>query len=125
MGDRADVIVGADGLPVSIDPSLAFVLMSPAPMVLGAVGNACLNPSLVSILSRKSGPHELGEVMGQNQGFTSLGRVAGPAAGGPLYAWGVDRLVHRGRRCDRHSGAGVRTTCARAIRRYTPSALAD
>ncbi|MBK8228258.1 MAG: MFS transporter [Flavobacteriales bacterium] len=90
VGDRADVILGADGLPASIDLSLAFVLMSLVPMVLGALGNACLNPSLVSILSRKSGPHELGEVMGQNQGFTSLGRVAGPAMAGPLYAWGVD-----------------------------------
>jgi MFS transporter, DHA1 family, tetracycline resistance protein len=90
VGERGNVVLDAQGQPLSIDLGLAFVLMSLVPMMLGAVGNACLSPSLVSILSRKSGPHELGEVMGQNQGFTSLGRVAGPAMAGPLYALGMD-----------------------------------
>lgn len=90
VGQRANVVMGADGQSLSIDLDFAFVLLSLVPMILGAVGNACLNPSLVSILSRKSGPHELGEVMGQNQGFSSLGRVAGPAMAGPLYAMGMD-----------------------------------
>lgn len=90
VGDRANVVLGADGQPLAIDLDAAFVLLSLVPMILGAVGNACLNPSLVSILSRKAGPHELGEVLGQNQGFGSLGRVAGPAMAGPLYAMGMD-----------------------------------
>ncbi len=90
IGDRAQMMLGSDRQPIPIALDAAFVLFSLVPMILGAVGNACLNPSLVSILSRKAGPHELGEVMGQNQGFSSLGRVAGPAMAGPLYAWGMD-----------------------------------
>ncbi|MBK8497734.1 MAG: MFS transporter [Flavobacteriales bacterium] len=55
------------------------------PMIMLSVGNACLNPSLVSILSRQAGPHEQGEVMGQNMGFGSLGRVVGPVLSSMLY----------------------------------------
>lgn len=90
VGLRGEVLLDAQGRAIPIPLDSAFVLFSLVPMILGAVGNACLNPSLVSILSRKAGPHELGEVMGQNQGFSSLGRVAGPIMAGPLYALGMD-----------------------------------
>ncbi|MFN3874598.1 MAG: MFS transporter [Flavobacteriales bacterium] len=90
VGSRAQGAVGPDGLPVPLALDAPFILYSLVPMLLGALGSACLNPSLVSILSRKSGPHELGEVLGRNQGFSSLGRVAGPALAGPLYAKGMD-----------------------------------
>ena len=59
------------------------------PIILLSVGNASLNPCLVSILSRKAGPQEQGEVMGQNQGFSSLARILGPLMAGPLYAAGM------------------------------------
>ena len=65
-----------------------FIVCSLIPMAMLSIGNACLNPSLVSILSRKADPHEQGEVMGQNQGFGSMGRVLGPAIAGPLYTLG-------------------------------------
>jgi DHA1 family tetracycline resistance protein-like MFS transporter len=65
-----------------------FLVCSLVPMIMMSVGNACLNPSLVSILSRKADPHEQGEVMGQNQGFSSLARVLGPLVAGPLYTLG-------------------------------------
>lgn len=88
VGMRVLVLMGADGEPLHQDLDLAFVLLSMVPMVLLSVGNACLNPSLVSILSRQAAPHEQGEVMGQNMGFGSLGRVVGPALSGLLYPLG-------------------------------------
>jgi MFS transporter, DHA1 family, tetracycline resistance protein len=88
LGARAVVPVDPSGHPMHVDLDAAFVLFSMIPMLLLTIGNACLNPSLVSILSRTAAPHEQGEVMGQNQGFGSLGRVMGPVLAGPLYALG-------------------------------------
>ena len=88
LGARAVVPMAADGEPLHQDLDLAFVLMSMVPMILLSVGNACLNPSLVSILSRQASPHEQGEVMGQNMGFGSLGRVLGPGLSSLLYPMG-------------------------------------
>lgn len=88
LGLRASVPMGADGQPLHQDLDVLFVLFSMVPMVLLSVGNACLNPSLVSILSRQAGPHEQGEVMGQNMGFGSLGRVVGPLLSSLLYPLG-------------------------------------
>ena len=85
LGMRAAVPIGADGVPLHQDLDLIFVGLSLIPMILLSIGNACLNPSLISILSRKASPHEQGEVMGQNQGFGSLGRVVGPMLAGLLY----------------------------------------
>jgi len=94
LGERKMMVYGCVciGLGLAIIPFVPqtwFVAFSLIPIILLAVGNACLNPSLLAILSRKAAPHELGEVLGQNQGFTSLGRVAGPAMAGPLYAAGM------------------------------------
>ena len=85
------VLVGLGLAAIPFVPQVYFVAFSLIPIILLSIGNACLNPSLVAILSRKAEHHELGEVMGQNQGFGSLGRVLGPAMAGPLYAmgWGL------------------------------------
>ncbi len=74
-----------DALGAIVPMNAVFIVCSMVPMILLSMGNACLNPSLVSILSRKANPHEQGEVMGQNQGFGSMGRVVGPLIAGPLY----------------------------------------
>ncbi|MBK8339455.1 MAG: MFS transporter [Flavobacteriales bacterium] len=84
------VLVGFGLAAIPLVPHDGFVWFSLIPIILLSVGNACLNPSLVSILSRKSDPHELGEVMGQNQGFSSLARIMGPLMAGPLYAAGME-----------------------------------
>jgi MFS family permease len=76
----------ASGAPIPMN--WVFLACSLVSMIMLSIGNACLNPSLVSILSRKADPHEQGEVMGQNQGFSSLARVLGPAMAGPLYELG-------------------------------------
>ena len=88
-GARAMVPIGADGSPIHQDLDLVFVLFSMIPMIMLSVGNACLNPSLVSILSRQASAHEQGEVMGQNMGFGSLGRVLGPLLSSLLYPLGM------------------------------------
>ncbi|MEO8068503.1 MAG: MFS transporter [Flavobacteriales bacterium] len=82
------VLVGIGLAAIPFVPHTWFVAFSLIPIILLSVGNACLNPSLVSILSRKADPHELGEVMGQNMGFGSLARIVGPALAGPLYMAG-------------------------------------
>ncbi len=89
LGVRALVPMGANGEPLHQDLDLLFVLFSMVPMIFLALGNACLNPSLVSILSRQASPHEQGEVMGQNMGFGSLGRVLGPTMASLLYPLGM------------------------------------
>jgi MFS family permease len=57
------------------------------PMALLALGNGCLMPSLTSQLSRNATDREQGQVLGMNQSFMSLARIAGPTMGGLLYGW--------------------------------------
>jgi MFS family permease len=82
------VLVGLGLVAIPFVPKVWFVFFSLIPMIMLSVGNACLNPSLVSILSRQARHDELGEVMGQNQGFGSLARIVGPAMAAPLYKLG-------------------------------------
>jgi MFS family permease len=82
------VLVGIGLVAIPFVPKVWFVFFSLIPMIMLAVGNACLNPSLVSILSRQARHDELGEVMGQNMGFGSLARIVGPAMAAPLYKLG-------------------------------------
>jgi len=83
------ILVGLGLASIPFVPRTGFVWWSLVTIVMLAVGNACLNPSLVSILSRKAHPHELGEVMGQNMGFGSLARILGPAIASVLYPLGM------------------------------------
>ncbi len=69
-------------------PLAWFIPLSALSIALLALGSGCLNPTLLSLLSRNAGPHEQGEVLGINQSFGSLARVAGPAMGGRLYTLG-------------------------------------
>lgn len=62
-----------------------FVPLSIVSIALLSLGNGCLNPTLLSLLSRNAQQHEQGEVLGTNQSFGSLARIAGPALGGRLY----------------------------------------
>ncbi len=80
------VLVGLGLVSIPLVPRAWFVLGSLVPIIMLSVGNACLNPSLISILSRQARHDELGEVMGQNMGFGSLARIVGPAMAAPLYS---------------------------------------
>ena len=83
------ILVGVGLAAIPFVPQSGFLVYSLITIILLCLGNACLNPSLVSILSRKAHPHELGEVMGQNMGFGSLARIVGPAIASVLYPLGM------------------------------------
>lgn len=51
-----------------------------------SVGSAVTNPTLTTLSSFEASEDERGAVLGVVQSAASLGRVAGPALGGPLYA---------------------------------------
>lgn len=57
------------------------------PLAIIALANGMIGPSILSLLSGYAQPQEQGRILGLNQSLGSLGRVAGPVIGGPLYAW--------------------------------------
>lgn len=73
---------------IAVIPEAWFLPLSVLSIALLSLGNGCLSPTLLSQLSRNAEQHEQGEVMGMNQSFGSLARIAGPALGGRLYEWG-------------------------------------
>jgi MFS family permease len=54
-----------------------------------SLGNACITPPLQSWITKKSPVEEVGQALGANQSFGSLGRVIGPALGTFLYSLNV------------------------------------
>ena len=62
-----------------------FTLLLEA-MALEVVGFAFVNPSLQSLLSRRSDPREQGSILGLGQSMTSLARIMGPVFGVSLFA---------------------------------------
>jgi len=71
--------------------SFAFVPWSPTvallllPLGFSSVGRSISQPSLMSLVSKKSPPHMRGAVMGTFQASASLGRVVGPVIAGTLF----------------------------------------
>lgn len=71
--------------------SFAFVPWSPTvvllllPLGFSSVGRGISQPSLMSLVSKKSPPHMRGAVMGTFQASASLGRVVGPVLAGTLF----------------------------------------
>lgn len=54
-------------------------------MAVAVTGFAFVNPSVASLISRRSDPNRQGEVLGVNQSFAALGRIAGPFLGLTLF----------------------------------------
>lgn len=79
------IAIGLLGIPFV--PLEYFMPLALLPMAVLALGNGCLMPSITSLLSRNAAEHEQGQVLGMNQSFMSLARVAGPTMGGALYGW--------------------------------------
>src|SRR5262249_4374743 len=67
---------------VPFSPTVALLLL---PLGLSAVGRGIGQPSLMSLVSKKSPHHARGTVMGTFQASASLGRVIGPVIAGFLY----------------------------------------
>jgi MFS transporter, DHA1 family, tetracycline resistance protein len=81
------VIMGVGLLIIPFVPDAYFVPLAFVPIALLALGNGCLMPSITSLLSRNANDKEQGQVLGMNQSFGSLARIAGPTMGGLLYGW--------------------------------------
>src|SRR4029077_12947197 len=80
LGGLAFLLVGLVLLPFAGDVTRLLVALSAL-----AVGNGALAPSLNSLISRRAGAGEQGEVMGVAQSVGSLSRVLGPIIAGSLF----------------------------------------
>ncbi len=90
FGDRKLLIagyvlmfIGLTSLPFV--PVQYFVPLELLAIVLIALGNGALTPTIASLLSKNSSEQEQGRVLGLGQSVASLGRVVGPFLGGWLY----------------------------------------
>lgn len=93
FGERRLMVYGSLCMAVGLGmipfiPLSLFVPLSIVSILLLSLGNGCLNPTILSLLSRNAAQREQGEVLGTNQSFGSLARIAGPAMGGRLYSLG-------------------------------------
>jgi len=87
FSERALVVGGTALLALAFFalPEMPTVAWLVAPLVAAAVGRGVAQPALMSLASLAAPPGERGAVMGSFQAAASLGRVAGPLAGGLLY----------------------------------------
>jgi MFS transporter, DHA1 family, tetracycline resistance protein len=67
-------------------PGAAGLVQLVVSMTLLALGMGAMQPSLNSLISRRSGTGEQGEVLGVAQSVSALSRVIGPAIAGVLFA---------------------------------------
>jgi MFS transporter, DHA1 family, tetracycline resistance protein len=74
------IAVGLLVMPAARNPVVLAVAVSPL-----AIGMGLVQPSLNSLISRRAGPEEQGEVLGVSQSVGSLSRVLGPAAAGLFF----------------------------------------
>ncbi|MBX2972171.1 MAG: MFS transporter [Flavobacteriales bacterium] len=92
FGERKLMIYGCLSMAVGLGmiafiPQSLFLPLNIVSIALLALGNGCLNPTILSQLSKNAEQREQGEVLGLNQSFGSLARIVGPAIGGRLYGW--------------------------------------
>jgi DHA1 family tetracycline resistance protein-like MFS transporter len=75
------LLLGLLGIPLASRVPYLFVATG-----FLSVGFAMAQPSIASLISRRAGAHEQGEVLGVSQSAGSLARVLGPLAAGFLFA---------------------------------------
>jgi MFS transporter, DHA1 family, tetracycline resistance protein len=81
------IIMGIGLAMIPLPTKANFVWMELIAIALLCLGNACITPPLQSWISKKAPPTEIGQAMGANQSFGSVGRAIGPALGTFLYAY--------------------------------------
>lgn len=74
-------------LSIPFVPDDHFIPLALLPILMIALANGCMMPSISSLISRNANDREQGQVLGMNQSFGSLARIAGPTMGGLLYGW--------------------------------------
>ncbi len=86
-GEGALVMAGLAALAAGMFP-MGMVVNRDVLLVLLAlvsVGYGLASPSVASLISRRTGLHRQGEVLGVNQSAMSLARIFGPIAGASIY----------------------------------------
>jgi hypothetical protein len=80
VGGTLSLTIGLLGMAL-ISNTLALL----APLAFVAFGSGFVNPSLTSLISRKSDANEMGQTLGASQGMSGLARILAPLAAGLLY----------------------------------------
>jgi len=80
---RFGLIIFAIGMaPMAFAGSLTMLLVT---LALLSLGYGFVSPSVASLISKRTGEHQQGEVLGLNQSSLALARICGPAAGGLVF----------------------------------------
>jgi DHA1 family tetracycline resistance protein-like MFS transporter len=80
------------GVTLSLVGCIAIICMDPTPMLavislpLITGGLTLAFPALNSLVSRRTSKHLQGTALGMSNGFSALGRIAGPVAAGTVFA---------------------------------------
>ncbi|HEX2150923.1 MAG TPA: MFS transporter, partial [Stellaceae bacterium] len=77
------VLIAAGLLLMPVATTLPLLLVAVSALALGM---GATQPSITSLISRRAGIEQQGEVMGVAQSIGSLARVVGPLAAGALFA---------------------------------------
>lgn len=72
------IIQGLAMLAFAHSPTYGAFFLTAIPL---ALGSGLINPSLASLVSKRAGAHEQGEVIGAKEGMSSLARIIGPFVG--------------------------------------------
>jgi DHA1 family tetracycline resistance protein-like MFS transporter len=87
IGEARLVAIGLVALAIGMFPmgmlrdlGLLLVLLA-----LVSIGYGLASPSIASLISRRTGQHRQGEVLGVNQSALSMARIFGPIAGASVY----------------------------------------
>jgi MFS transporter, DHA1 family, tetracycline resistance protein len=79
------MIIGLAIIPYM--PVESFMPYGLLPMAIITLSNGCMTPSITALISKNTGAHEQGQVLGAALGFGSIARVVGPILGGIAYQY--------------------------------------
>lgn len=87
LGEMTLVTAGLVALAIGMFPLGMLSNLHALLVLLGlvSVGYGLASPSVASLISRRTGQHRQGEVLGVNQSAMSLARIFGPIAGASIY----------------------------------------
>ena len=77
-------LVGLTAVALAVDTSLRTLTFFIS-LALGVIGWGFMQPSVPSLISKRSDPNRQGEVLGVNQSFSALARILGPVTGVVLF----------------------------------------
>jgi len=93
LGGLIAVAYGAHLLRLSPDAVVGLKPLFYLSVTVGVFGFAFLNPSVASLVSKRSDPNRQGEVLGVNQAFSALGRIFGPLVGSTVFFLSDTRIL--------------------------------